>query len=110
MICYNIVALWGSPCCWQQGVTVQLLKKCLHLGTCRAALLAAAVLLLTAGGRWVRAAETEKTEVTAEEAGTKRIIPKKVKKISGSLPDDRKRDWSPLNRCFAEIIGLESVL
>ena len=34
----------------------------------------------------------------------------KQKKISGSLPDDRKRDWGPLNRCFAEIIGLESVL
>ena len=56
--------------------------------------LVAAVLLLTAGGRWVRAAETEKTEVTAEEAGTKRIIPKKVKKISGSLAESEERSGS----------------
>ena len=32
----------------------------------------------------------------------------KQKAICDAMPDDRNKDWSPLNRCFAEIIGVEA--
>ena len=31
----------------------------------------------------------------------------KQKAICDAMPDDRNRDWSALNRCFAEVIGFE---
>ncbi len=30
----------------------------------------------------------------------------KQKAICDAMPDDRKRDWTALNRCFADIIGV----
>ena len=29
------------------------------------------------------------------------------KAICDSMPDDRNRDWTALNRCFADVIGVE---
>ena len=31
----------------------------------------------------------------------------KQKAICEAMPDDRKRDWSALNRCFADVVGFE---